>query len=259
MIHSDECAVVIPCLNEEAAIGEVVAGARRYFTTVVVVDDGSTDGSAQRAEAAGSLVLRHGRNRGKGAALRTGLTWLRGRGFAWGLTMDGDGQHSPEDLPKFLRAAGQSHAALLVGNRLTGAGRMPWVRRRVNCWMSRRLSALIGLEIPDSQCGFRMLRMDAWDALHFHTSHFEIESEMLAAFHANGHGIEFVPIRVIYAKERSKIRPLTDSIRWFRWWTSAVAQRRTHPAPLAVNSMIPAQDALLPLCNPPAPSPAFQP
>jgi hypothetical protein len=87
----------------------------------------------------------------------------------------------------------------------------------VNRWMSRQLSRIAGLSLPDSQCGFRLVNLEAWAVLPIQTQHFEIESEVLLAFISAGHRVEFVPIRVIYKNEQSKIHPLHDAIRWFRW------------------------------------------
>ncbi len=96
---------------------------------------------------------------------------------------------------------------------------MPWLRRQVNRWMSRRISQMTGADLPDSQCGFRLARLDTLQALSFQANRFEIESAMLAAFLAAGKKVEFVPVQTIYAHrgQGSKINPLTDSWRWLRW------------------------------------------
>ncbi len=228
-----ECAVVIPCLNEEATIGQLVGEVRRFLPVVFVVDDGSTDGTAGFAEMAGAEVLRHPINGGKGAALQTGWRKARERGFQWALAMDGDGQHSAEDIPAFLETAERSRAALVVGNRMGEAARMPWLRYAVNRWMSRRLSQAANRALPDSQCGFRLMNLEAWSALPITATHFEIESEVLLAFLAGGQAVEFVPIRVIYKRERSKIHPWQDTVRWFRWWRRARKKLgRRSPRPL---------------------------
>ena len=169
-------------------------------------------------------MLRHETTRGKGAALQAGWRHALERGFKWGLTLDGDGQHSPEDIPRFFACAESKAVALVVGNRMADAGHMPPLRRFVNRWMSKQLSKIAGQPLPDSQCGFRLIRLDAWAALPITAKHFEIESDMLLAFLAAGWGVEFVPIRVIYKGERSKIHPWRDTVRWFRWWRQA---RRT--------------------------------
>jgi glycosyltransferase involved in cell wall biosynthesis len=186
-----------------------------------VVDDGSIDATAKVARAAGAEVIRQATPMGKGTALAAGLTRARDEGFAWALTLDGDGQHAPSDIPKFFRAAEAGKAALIVGNRMPAAHSMPTVRRWVNQWMSRRLSRLAGRELPDSQCGFRLIRLDVWNRLNLHTRHFEIESEMLLGFIRAGHEVVFVPVEVIYKSERSKIHPVRDTFRWFQWFRSA--------------------------------------
>ncbi len=149
------------------------------------------------------------------------------RGFTWALTLDGDGQHCPDDIPSFLAEGGTGRVDLVIGNRMSGdqAARMPWLRRRVNEWMSRRLSEAAGQWLPDSQCGFRLIRLDALCQLDLQTSHFEIESEVLLGFVAAGFAVSFVPIQVIYRSERSKIHPVRDTMRWFRWWNQVRRKR----------------------------------
>ncbi len=214
--------VVVPCLNEAAAIERLVTAIRRQIAAVIVVDDGSSDRTGELAARAGAEVIRHATPRGKGAALQQAWSWGLDHGFEWALTMDGDGQHSPEDIPGFIEAADQGTAKLIVGNRMARPAGMPWLRRQVNRWMSRRLSRLAGQALPDTQCGFRMMHLRTWASFSLETTHFEIESELLLAFAQGGHAIQFVPIRVIYQDEQSKIRPLTDTYRWFRW----LGQRR---------------------------------
>jgi glycosyltransferase involved in cell wall biosynthesis len=214
---TDECAAIVPCLNEAQAIGPLVRGIRQFVSTVIVVDDGSTDATAQEARAAGAEVVRHQSSLGKGSALRAGWSIAQQRGFKWALTLDGDGQHAPEDIPNFFAAAEQGSASLIIGNRMDDSAKMPIVRRIVNRWMSRKLSRIAGQTLPDSQCGFRFVNLDALTRVPLHAMHFEIESEQVLAFAAAGERIAFVPIRVIYRTEQSKIHPLRDTLRWFRW------------------------------------------
>ena len=217
-----ECAVVIPCVNEAATIFELVLSIRGILPNVIVVDDGSTDNTAVLAGKAGAEVIRHESSRGKGTALNAGWRRAVARGFKWALAMDGDGQHAPGDIPKFLAAAGQGNVDLVIGNRMADAEGMPWLRRKVNRWMSGKLSRIAGMDLPDSQCGFRLMRLDAWQTLSLKTAHFEVESEMLLEFAAQEYAVKFVPVQVIYKDERSKIHPVRDTVRWFRWWREAL-------------------------------------
>lgn len=212
------CAAVIPCLNEAARIAEVVRAVRRHVPAVLVIDDGSQDGTREAAERAGAEVLRHEFPRGKGAALQTGWEHARKNGFEWALTLDGDGQHSANDIPAFFAAADETRAKLVVGNRMEKPDGMPRLRRWVNRWMSRRISRLAGMPLPDSQCGFRLMNLRAWAGMPLDAAHFEIESDVLLNFARRGYPIDFVPIEVIYKSERSKIHPVRDTLRWFRWW-----------------------------------------
>ncbi len=215
------CAAVIPCLNEARTIEALVTAVRRLLAVVIVVDDGSRDGTAECAARAGAIVIRHSRNSGKGAALHSGWQRASEGGLDWVLTLDGDGQHSPDDIPLFFDQAERTGASIVVGNRMPDAARMPWLRRVVNRWMSARLSNAAGQSLPDSQCGFRLIRLSDLKGFSLTTEHFEIESEMLLAFARARLAIEFVPIRVLYKSEQSKIHAVDDTLRWFRWWRHA--------------------------------------
>jgi hypothetical protein len=134
------------------------------------------------------------------------------------VTLDGDGQHAPADLPALWRCAEKTGARLVIGSRMNEAQKIPWLRRRVNEWMSRKLSQRAGRFLPDTQSGFRLIHLPTWSALALNTEHFEIESEMLMAFLAAKHPVAFVPVRVIGQSRRSRIRPVADSLRWWKWW-----------------------------------------
>jgi glycosyltransferase involved in cell wall biosynthesis len=215
---SEICIVVIPCFNEEQTIAPLAHGVRQHLSAVLVVDDGSQDNTATLASSTGANVVRHSRNLGKGAALKTGLATALRQGFEWAFTLDGDGQHKPDDIPAFIQSAERTGAALLVGNRMHKAPAIPWVRRQVNRWMSRQLSRRAGMVLPDTQCGFRLLNLKAWAALRLETEHYEVESETLLAFVAAARRVEFVPIQVVGRGAHSRIRPFTDTWRWWKWW-----------------------------------------
>jgi glycosyltransferase involved in cell wall biosynthesis len=212
------CAVVIPCCNEEATIGALVREVRGCLPTVIVVDDCSDDQTAARATEAGAQVVRRDRDPGKGAALKAGVATALGHNYGWVITLDGDGQHRPEDIPALLRCAEATGAALVVGNRMHQAEAIPWMRRWVNRWLSRRISGAAGRMLPDSQCGFRLIDLRVWSALRLETDHFEIESEMLLACVRAGYRVEFVPIQVVGRGRHSHIHAVVDTWRWLRWW-----------------------------------------
>jgi glycosyltransferase involved in cell wall biosynthesis len=222
-----DCCVVIPCLNEALTIRDLVSRVRTWLPHILVIDDGSSDRTGAFAQAAGAQVIRHDHPQGKGSALVHGWTSARQQGFSWAMTLDGDGQHAPEDLPAFLRCAEQTHARLIVGNRMANPTGMPWLRRQVNRWMSRQLSRLANCDLPDTQNGFRLMHLESWTQLTTAAGHFEIESEILWRFAQAGHHIQFVPVRVIYERERSKIHPFRDTLRWLRWYREARLQTRT--------------------------------
>jgi glycosyltransferase involved in cell wall biosynthesis len=219
MHWSRRCSAVVPCLNEERTVGALVQQLRALALTVLVVDDGSADGTSAAARRAGARTLRHDGNRGKGAALQTGLAEARRLGFSWALTLDGDGQHRPDDVPRFWACAQATEASLIVGNRFHRSEAIPWARRWTNRWMSARLSRVVGQRLPDSQCGFRLVRLEAWERLRLAAPRFEVESEMLLAFARAGFGIGFVAIQVVAASRPSRIRPVRDGFRWLRWWS----------------------------------------
>lgn len=233
-----DCAAVVPCLNEARTIGPLVSELRALFPRVWVVDDGSSDHTGMEAERAGAIVLRHATPCGKGAALQTGLSKAHAAGFRWAFALDGDGQHDPRDSANFLAAA-TTGASLIVGNRMTARADMPWLRRQVNGWMSARLSALAGRRLPDTQCGYRLLRLETWAALDLRSRNFEWESESLMAFLREGARVEFVPITTIYRSECSKIRPLRDTIRWWRWYAAERALWKHAAATPAAPSWLP--------------------
>jgi glycosyltransferase involved in cell wall biosynthesis len=219
-----QCAAIIPCLNEAATIASVVRGVQAHLPSVIVVDDGSCDGTAASVRELGVRLVQQPRSRGKGAALRMGWEAAHQGGFDWVLMLDGDGQHAPEDIPYFFIAAETTGARLIIGNRMDHAEAMPWIRRAANRWMSRRLSRLAEVELPDSQCGFRLAHLPTLRSLNLQTTQFEIESEMSVAFARAGHKVAFVPVQVRYGTESSKISPIRDTWRWLRWWNQMQRQ-----------------------------------
>ena len=218
MLETANCAAVIACFNESASIAPLVTELRRHLPFVIVVDDGSADATADAAKNSGAVVLIHTRNLGKGAALKTGLSRALELGYEWAVTLDGDGQHAPDDLPALFHCAEKTGARLVIGNRMKEAQKIPWLRRHVNRWMSRKLSQHANRPLPDTQCGFRLIHLPAWASLPLRAERFEVESETLMAFLAAKQPVAFANVRVVNRSRRSHICPVKDSWRWLKWW-----------------------------------------
>ena len=207
------CAL-LPALNEARHLPEVLRGVAPHVAGILVVDDGSGDGTGDLARAAGAEVIRHPVPRGKGQSLREGLDWIFARDFQGALCLDADGQHAPGEIPLFLAAAPRHD--LLVGNRMAERKNMPWLRWQTNRFTSHVLEKLSGARVPDTQCGFRWIRRECWKALNIESSNFEFEGEMIVAAGRGGFRVGNVPISTIYGDEVSKIRPVRDTVRFFR-------------------------------------------
>src|SRR4051812_1404570 len=211
-------AALIPAYFEEKQIRGVAEAARREVDTVLVVDDGSTDRTTEEAKAAGAEVSTHAKNAGKGAAIKTGLRELLGRReVEYILILDGDGQHLPEEIPHFLKAANATSAEMVVGNRMDDVRKMPFLRKCTNRYMSWTISRVIGQRVPDSQCGFRMFhRSLAAQFLETESAAFDFETEMLAIAARSGCVIAAAPVSTVYGDEVSKIHPVRDTVKFFR-------------------------------------------
>jgi glycosyltransferase involved in cell wall biosynthesis len=215
---------LIPAYNERARVGTVVSEALQQVDEVVVIDDGSTDDTASLAEQAGAKVLRHEQNRGKGWAIATALDYFGRSDAAFAVLLDADGQHDPSEIGKFIEATENENADVVVGTRMNDVRHMPWVRRWTNQFTSLVTGRLARQKIPDSQCGFRLLRRNVLVDLKFSTARFETETEMLIQAGRAGHKIAHVPIRTIYETGRaSRIHPWRDTVRFFKlvgkyWW-----------------------------------------
>lgn len=218
--------VVIPAYNEERAIGPLASEIRSRGLDVLVIDDGSTDSTAVAARGAGATVLSRMPNRGKGASLATGFSWALEHGYEAVITVDGDGQHHPEDIAQFLTVAAKGYG-IVVGNRLHNPRSMPLTRLLTNRFMSWIISSVTGQRIPDTQCGFRLITREVLEGVKVETSKYEIESEILIKSARKGFTIASVPIKSIYLNEQSYINPVADTFRFVRYLWRELFTRRT--------------------------------
>jgi glycosyltransferase involved in cell wall biosynthesis len=207
------CAL-IAAFNEEAHIADVVRGTSAYASPVVVVDDGSTDGTAVRARAAGALVIRHEQNQGKGCAIRTGLEHVLQLDRSHVLFLDGDLQHDAAEIPRLIAMAEQGHGDLVIGERELRKDAMPPARFHANVIGSAILSRFIGADVADSQSGFRIIRADLLRRVRLKGTGYEIETEMLIKLVRAGAALDRVAVqRLQYEGTRSKMRPFWDTFR----------------------------------------------
>ncbi|MGE5212495.1 MAG: glycosyltransferase family 2 protein [Nitrospirota bacterium] len=222
-----QTAAVIPAYQDEKHIGNIARRTRDRLDHVLVIDDGSTDQTEQRAREAGAEVIVHAQNQGKGEAIKTGLAhWLAAGNasrreqteqITWVVLLDSDGQHLPEEIDRFLLAASSVTApTFFIGNRMDDVARMPFVRRVVNRYMSGEISRLCGQKIPDTQCGYRMLHRQIIPDMLGGGHRFDYETEALIIASRKGYTIDSVPISTVYTDQVSKIHPLRDSFRFFK-------------------------------------------
>jgi len=206
---------IIPAYNEASRIGTVARKVAAYDVDPLVVDDGSTDGTATEAEAAGVRVLRLPKNRGKGIALQRAFDLALAEDYDGGIMIDGDGQHDPACIPGFI-AALESGAGLVIGTRMHNVKGMPPQRVFTNTVSSYFLTFLTGKKIRDSQSGYRALSCDLIKELRLTSTRYEVETEILLQAARLPYPFADVEIPTIYADEKSKYRALRDIYMLFR-------------------------------------------
>ncbi|HUP44221.1 MAG TPA: glycosyltransferase family 2 protein [Thermoanaerobaculia bacterium] len=220
-------AILIPALNAAAMVEPVVRGSLQHSRYVVVIDDGSTDGTGDVAERAGALVLRHEKNRGKGAALRTGFAWALESFFDGVITLDADGQHLAAEIPKFLAARSETAADLIIGGRAHLFPGMLPRRRMANRFSAWMISIASGSTITDSQSGFRYYSAALLRAVTLHADGFDMESEVIVRAGRRGLRIVTIPIELGFVNgiATSHYRPVADTLK-IAW---RVVRTRTGP------------------------------
>ncbi len=219
---------LIPAWNEARTLGSIVEAVRQTLP-VLVVDDGSTDATADVARRAGATVISHPVNRRKGAALVTGFAWALEQGFDAVATLDADGQHDPADLPGLLSAFRSGAGDLIIGERTFAE--MPFPRWFTTPLGSRVLSWALGVRVTDNQSGYRILSRRFLEAAQFTSSGYEMEVEMIWEAVRLGMPMAWVPIRTIYLpKRKSGFHPWKDSLRFLRMVWSIWRRRRQQDA-----------------------------
>lgn len=210
-------AALVPAYNAAPLIEPVLASISRHIPApnIIVVDDGSTDGTALAAQRCGARVVRHETNKGKGAAIRTGIEILGSLSAIDAVIMlDADGQHDPGEIPLFAAEFLKGDADLIVGDRMAAADAMPAIRVFSNRLTSAIVSLRAGRRIPDTQNGYRLVRASLLARLELVTSRYEIDSEIIIKACRSGARVASIPVRTIYGSEKSAIHPLRDTFRF---------------------------------------------
>jgi len=205
-------AVVIPAYQAAATIGTVVSGARHALpdATIYVVEDGSREATGEGGRGRGATVLVHPRNLGKGAALRTGIERALADGAGVVVTLDADGQHPPEEIPRLVAPIAGGEADVVLGARAR-TGAMPLGRRGTN-WLSAALASRIGgRAVPDAQTGFRALARRAAELVRPRETRYDFEAAFLLEALARGLRVRSVPIATVYAGHPSHFRHWEDT------------------------------------------------
>ncbi|HIE35817.1 MAG TPA: glycosyltransferase family 2 protein [Candidatus Omnitrophica bacterium] len=213
--------IIIPAYNEAQLLECLLRKLKEKNLPIIVIDDGSKDNTFEIAKGSANVVIRNERNLGKGTSLKEAISYLLEKEeFDYVITMDADGQHAPCDIDRFLKEA-ENGEHFVVGNRMDNPENMPKIRVVTNKLMSFLISQIIGQKIPDTQCGYRLIKREVLEAIVIKTTKFEIESEILIRAAKKGFPIKSIPIESIYSRKRkSKISPFMDTIRFIRFITS---------------------------------------
>jgi glycosyltransferase involved in cell wall biosynthesis len=208
-------AAVIPAYNAARTVEPVIRSAREQIETVVVVDDGSRDGTGDVARRTDAVVLTHEVNRGKGAALKTAFQWACDSGLEGIVTLDADGQHLPREIPKFLDAYEKTGGDLIIGGRAHLFGEMLPRRRMANRFSAWTISIASGTGITDSQSGFRFYSTRLLRAVRLRSDGFAMESEVIVRAGRGGFKIVTTPIDLGFVDglSTSHYKPLKDTLR----------------------------------------------
>jgi glycosyltransferase involved in cell wall biosynthesis len=217
---------IIPAYNEERFIGSVVLKARRYVDTVMVVDDGSKDQTAEIARAAGAVVVRHETNRGKGAALNSGFEKVRELRAQAVVVLDGDGQHKPEDIPRMVEPVLAEQADMVVGSRYMGVANTAPLYRKVGQRIMTMLTNLSsGVKSTDSWSGFRAFSQSAVEKIKFHEGGWGADPEFQFQAREFQLRVAEIPIAAVY-EEKAKRNPVAHGLQTVNAVLRLVGQHR---------------------------------
>ncbi|MDQ3228319.1 MAG: glycosyltransferase family 2 protein [Pseudomonadota bacterium] len=235
MISADRIAIIIPALNEALRIRDVVQGALAQCGNVIVIDDGSDDATCERIADLPVVLLRHAQRMGKGACLRDGFGEALRRGFDAAITMDGDGQHSADDIPRLLDAANRHPGAIIIGARMRRRSQQPTYRRLANNFGDWGIAFALGYQVVDNQSGQRFYPAEVMALEDVPGEHFVFEAQILiSAASQLGTRCVSVPIesryKTVHSQEQfraSHFKPVRDFMRITVHITTQALRART--------------------------------
>jgi glycosyltransferase involved in cell wall biosynthesis len=207
-------ALLIPVYNESKNISKLIQRLEYPKKDIIIVDDGSTDNTYKIIEKTGVVVLKHNKNLGKGYAQRTGFEYAIKKGYEYVITLDGDGQHNPQEIPLFINRIKETREDIILGERRVSLKTMPIPRYFANLIVSFIVSFFSHQAIRDAQSGYRAISAQVMQKVPLTTSHFEMECEILIRAAKLGYRIGSIPISTIYQQEKSKIKPFIDTVRF---------------------------------------------
>ena len=211
---SSKFCALIPAYNMARTIAQVVQQTRRHLPKVLVIDDGSEDSTARLARENGASVFRTSRNRGKGWALRCGFKHVLQESWEGVVTLDGDLQHDPAEIPSLIKAYEDTNTHIVVGSRMTEVKEMPCLRYHMNRIGVACISWAAKQPVDDTQSGFRLYRREVLESIPLWKSRYDAETEVLIKAGLRGMRITSVPIKTIYHVDEqgtSSYRPVLDT------------------------------------------------
>jgi glycosyltransferase involved in cell wall biosynthesis len=211
------CAI-IPAFNTEATLPKVIEGVNKYIKkeNIIIIDDGSSDKTFAIAEKIGVIVLKNHTNQGKGFSLKKGYQYAIKNNYRAVICLDADLQHSPSDIPQFIKCFDTSDADLVLGNRMFDVSSMPWDRQFSNQTTSLLISIFTGQRIRDSQSGYRLIKTEVLREIKLVSNKYETESELLVKALKRKYKIAHVSIQTIYNEQPSHINRFIDTWRFVR-------------------------------------------
>ncbi len=207
--------VLICAYNEEKHIRNVVEGCLKYVKDVIVVDDGSIDRTLKELKKNRAKIIKHNVNKGKGEALKTGFNYAFKNKFQYLVLMDGDGQHDPKEIPKFIKEINNGYD-LVIGCRKKRHSAMPYHRRATNFLSSLLISSKGKTWIKDTQSGYRAIKLDFLKKIELKRKRYDLESEILMKMMKEKAKIKCITVKTIYGEETSTIHPIKDTLRFLR-------------------------------------------